>query len=94
MRPTVARGVGVEPDGVEHLVDLRPGATPCRPISQMSSPSATMSPTLRRGFSDEIGSWKIICIRGRTPAQLVAVQLGELHRRRSGPGPTWGGGAA
>ena len=35
------------------------------PMPQISRPSPTRSPTLRRGFSDEIGSWKIICIRGR-----------------------------
>ena len=28
---------------------------------QTLSGSATTSPTMRRGFSDEIGSWKIIC---------------------------------
>ena len=31
-----------------------------------------MSSTLRRGFSDEIGSWKIICMRGADLAQLLA----------------------
>ena len=31
------------------------------PIFQITSGSDTMSRTLRRGFSDEIGSWKIIC---------------------------------
>ena len=31
------------------------------PIFQMVSGSATMSVTRRRGFSEEIGSWKIIC---------------------------------
>ena len=31
------------------------------PIFQMTSGSATMSRTLRRGLSEEIGSWKIIC---------------------------------
>ena len=31
------------------------------PIFQMLSGSATMSATRRRGLSDEIGSWKIIC---------------------------------
>ena len=35
------------------------------PIFQMRRPSAMMSSTLRRGFSDEIGSWKIIFIRVR-----------------------------
>src|SRR5262245_29758172 len=43
---------------------------------QMSRPSDTRSPILRRGFRDEIGSWKIICIRGRffrsaSPLSLV-----------------------
>ena len=42
------------------------------PRFQIFSGSTTMSPTLRRGFSDEIGSWKIICISGRTPAQVLA----------------------
>ena len=31
------------------------------PIRQMLSPSPMMSSTLRRGLSDEMGSWKIIC---------------------------------
>ena len=35
------------------------------PRFQIVSGSITMSRTLRRGFSDEIGSWKIICIRVR-----------------------------
>ena len=57
-----------------------------------------MSSTLRRGFSDEIGSWKIICMRGRilrsaSPfrrRQLLTVELhaarrgGQLHDRATG----------
>ncbi len=35
------------------------------PRFQMVSGSNTMSRTLRRGLSDEIGSWKIICMRVR-----------------------------
>ncbi len=35
------------------------------PRFQMWSGSITMSRTLRRGFSEEIGSWKIICMRVR-----------------------------
>ena len=35
------------------------------PRFQIRSGSSTMSATARRGFNDEIGSWKIICIRGR-----------------------------
>ncbi len=31
------------------------------PVFQITSGSATMSATRRRGLSDEIGSWKIIC---------------------------------
>ena len=42
------------------------------PIFQMSRPSRTIWATRRRGLSDEIGSWKIICRRGRV-------------RRRSSP---------
>ena len=34
-----------------------------------------MSSTLRRGLSDEIGSWKIIFMRVRVLAQVVAVEL-------------------
>ena len=46
-----------------------------------------MSPTLRRGFSDEIGSWKIICMRGRTcaaprPCSSVRSLPVEQHRPR------------
>ena len=36
------------------------------PIFQMFSGSSTISRTLRRGFSDEIGSWKIIWMLVRT----------------------------
>jgi hypothetical protein len=36
------------------------------PIFQIVSGSSTMSCTLRRGFSDEIGSWKIIWMLVRT----------------------------
>ena len=35
------------------------------PLPQMLSGSETMSRTLRRGLSELIGSWKIICMRGR-----------------------------
>ena len=67
----------------------------------MLSGSITMSRTLRRGFSDEIGSWKIICMRVRASrmslpghrGQLVALEAhragrrpGELHDRPAGGG--------
>ena len=37
-----------------------------------------MSRTLRRGFSDEIGSWKIICICGRSLRTSSPVERGDL----------------
>ena len=50
-----------------------------------------MSRTLRRGLSDEIGSWKIICMRVRACAHVVAAHLGQLpafehHRAAGGTG--------
>ena len=46
--------------------------------------SAIMSPTVMRGFSDEYGSWKMICIRRRVlrssePLQLAEVDALEPH---------------
>ena len=41
-------------------------SVPMSPSDQISRPSLTMSFTRRRGFSDEIGSWKIIWSLGRT----------------------------
>ena len=48
-----------------------------------------MSRTRRRGFSDEIGSWKIICIRGRIFRSASPVERGQLgpvepHAARDG----------
>ena len=69
------------------------------PRFQIFRGSATMSPTVRRGFSDELGSWKIICISGRTRRRsapessdrTVAVEgdrargrPGHLHERPTG----------
>ncbi len=69
------------------------------PRFQIVSGSITMSRTLRRGLSDEIGSWKIICIRVRASrmslrdivVRLLALELdgapvrpGELHDRPAG----------
>ena len=56
------------------------------PRFQIVSGSITMSRTLRRGLSDEIGSWKIICMRvraGRTPSADIFVRSAlELDRAR------------
>ena len=55
------------------------------PIFQMVSGSATMSVTRRRGFSDEIGSWKIICtcVRSvRRSLRLSAVSSVSPKRMR------------
>ena len=68
--------VGVEPDGLEHLVDLG-RRRPC-PCPRSTGPRRRCRATLRRGFSDEMGSWKIICSRVRTPAQILARELGEV----------------
>ena len=60
-------------------------------LAQIFSGSPTMSPTLRRGLSDEMGSWKIICICGRSrrsssppmsvssdPSKLTVPPVGRL----------------
>ena len=54
----------VDADLLERLVDDCARSS-LVPRFQMFSGSITMSRTLRRGFSDEIGSWKIICMRVR-----------------------------
>ena len=59
--PPGAVDVGVDADLVEHGVWPPRRRSSLVPIFQMVSGSATMSITLRRGLSDEIGSWKIIC---------------------------------
>ena len=68
VRPAVARrrrGRGRRSSSTSSTLRLALGLG--RRRFQMSSGSATMSPTLRRGFSDEIGSWKIICMLGAEP---------------------------
>ena len=42
---------------------------------QTASGSATISPTVRRGFSDEIGSWKIICMSVRRARRLAGASV-------------------
>ena len=66
---------GVDTDRSSMALAFSP-APPCVPIFQMTSGSATMSRTWRRGLSEEIGSWKIIWSRVRSgagaPVQLVS----------------------
>ena len=63
VRTAVCGDVGVEADVLEHLAHIRSALVPS---FQMFSGSSTMSRTLRLGFSDEIGSWKIIWMFVRT----------------------------
>ena len=37
-----------------------------------------ITPTVRRGFSDEYGSWKIICISRRSGLSCARVSVGNL----------------
>ena len=76
--PAIGGDLGVDarrPRAPRRTFAARSGSVP---IFQIASGSATMSRTLRRGFSDEIGSWKIICICGAELAQLLARERGEL----------------
>ena len=41
--------------------------------------SLMIEPTVIRGSSDEYGSWKMICIRRRSFAQLVLVDRGKVE---------------
>ena len=63
------------------------------PIFQMVSGSATMSMTLRRGFSEEIGSWKIICtwVRSvrRSPRLRVVSSVSPKRIRPEVAFSTW-----
>ena len=55
---------GRKPDLLEHLRDPLPLLLPvARPCTVSGSP--TISPAVMRGFSEENGSWKIICIARR-----------------------------
>ena len=68
--------VRVDPDLVEDLADDGPlFVGVLRP--QTLSGSATTSPIMRRGFSDEIGSWKIICMSVRAGASS-ACRVGQV----------------
>ena len=37
-----------------------------------------IEPTVRRGFSDEYGSWKIICISRRSGLISLGLSVGDL----------------
>ena len=90
VRAAVGGDVGVEPDVLQHLADLLLARSALEPIFQMSSGSITMSFTLRRGFSDEIGSWKIICTLVRSTRICSPLERREVlpvehdRARRSG----------
>ena len=43
-----------------------------------SSGARTASPARSRGFSDENGSWKMICTRRARPAQRFALERAEV----------------
>ena len=73
------------PDGLEHLVDLAPARRLVADLPDVEALGDDVARPCRRGFSDEIGSWKIICIRGRTlrsssPASVVSSLPVELRR--------------
>ena len=59
--------LGVQADGVHQLLDrpLALGRRPCA-CPWITNGSAMIEPTVLRGFSDEYGSWKIICISRRS----------------------------
>ena len=77
-----AATAGSRPTSSSTCAPRRPAPPRCRP-SRSSRGSGTMSRTLRRGFSDEIGSWKIICICGAQLAHLLVLQDGESRARRT-----------
>ena len=86
VRPLVAGHVGVEARRRRAPRRPWPGARPRCPDFQIRSGSATMSPTLRRGFSDEIGSWKMIWICGRrTRSRSPSARSGRGPSKRTGP---------
>ncbi len=61
------------------------------PTFQMRKPSAMMSSTFRRGFSDEIGSWKIIFIAVRV-RRSSAPDSFDMSRPANTTWPDFGGG--
>ena len=66
--------VGVDAHLVEHGSDVSTRSS-LDPIFQMVSGSDTMSMTRRRGFSEEIGSWKIICTCVRSARRSPRLRL-------------------
>ena len=59
----------------------------------MLSGSITISRTLRRGLSDEIGSWKIICMRVRASRIASPCMRGELLALEAAPSRDVGRGS-
>ena len=65
MRIAVGEGA-VEPDRVHQLASPAPAGRPGSSAACSSSGSAMIEPTVIRGFRLACGSWKIICIFGRS----------------------------
>ena len=65
--------LGVEPDACPSAPGPRACARPrpCCDARGSTNGSAMIEPTVLRGFSDEYGSWKIICISRRSGLQLA-----------------------
>ena len=68
----------VEADDVEQLAHARAALAPACRLCGSTSGSATMSPTVMRGSSDECGSWNTICISPAHPPQALAGELRQL----------------
>ena len=69
--------LGVEPDQLQQLLHGR--LVPARASTPWSRNGApTIVPTVCRGFSDEYGSWKIICMSRRSGRSCALRQVGDV----------------
>ena len=60
------------------LLHRRLRSSALRATSWMTNGSPMIEPTVRRGFSDEYGSWKIICISRRSGRSSAARELRDV----------------
>ena len=90
--------LGVEPDQLEQLLDPRQQSPSWRRRCAVRSGVAMIEPTVCRGFSEEYGSWKIICTSRRIgsicfdvsgarsrPSKFISPLVGSYSRVISRP---------
>ena len=75
--------LGVEADEVHQLLHMPLARARVALDPWTANGSAMIEPIVLRGFSDEYGSWKIICISRRSGLQLAARQRRDVVAHRT-----------